>query len=156
MYGIMRPPIQLSPQCQQCVYTGTPRGNQVETAVDPSHKSHNASFRNRNVHMCAHFCYEMVHCRIFVFTNPTMQFVNTNPTMQFVNTNPTMQSVNTKMPSISIYYFQINTLRPRQNGHHFADDILKCIFLIENVWIPFEISLKFVPKGSVDNIPALV
>ena len=28
----------------------------------------------------------------------------------------------------------INTLRPRQNVHHFAD-IFKCIFLNENVWI---------------------
>ena len=26
-----------------------------------------------------------------------------------------------------------NTLRPRQNGRHFADYILKCIFLNENV-----------------------
>ena len=50
----------------------------------------------------------------------------------------------------------INTLRPRQNGRHFADDILKRIFLNENVWIPIEISLKFVPKGPIDNIPALV
>ena len=29
-------------------------------------------------------------------------------------------------------------------------------FLNENVWIPIEISLKFVPKGPMDNIPALV
>ena len=50
----------------------------------------------------------------------------------------------------------LNTLRPRENGGHFADDILKCIFLNENVWIPIEISLKFVPKGPIDNIPALV
>ena len=50
----------------------------------------------------------------------------------------------------------VNTLRPRQNGRHFADNILKCIFLNENVWIPIEISLKFVPKGPIDNIPALV
>ena len=50
----------------------------------------------------------------------------------------------------------VNTLRPRQNGRHFADDILKCIFLNENVWIPTEISLKFVPKGPINNIPALV
>ena len=50
----------------------------------------------------------------------------------------------------------INSLRPRQNGPHFADDILKCIFLNENVWIPIEISLKFVSKGPIDNIPALV
>ena len=51
---------------------------------------------------------------------------------------------------------KVNTLRPRENGSHFADDILKCIFLNENVWIPIEISLKFVPKGPIDNIPALV
>ena len=50
----------------------------------------------------------------------------------------------------------INTLRPRPNGRHFADDIFKCIFLNENVWIPIEISLKFVPKGPINNIPALV
>ena len=50
----------------------------------------------------------------------------------------------------------INTLRPRQNGHHFADDIFKCIFMKENVWIPFKISLKFIPKDPVNNIPELV
>ena len=49
-----------------------------------------------------------------------------------------------------------NTLRPRQNGFHFADDIFKCIFLNENVWIPIKISLKFVPKDPINNIPALV
>ena len=39
---------------------------------------------------------------------------------------------------------------------HFADDIFKCIFLNENGWIPIKISLKFVPKGPINNIPALV
>ena len=47
----------------------------------------------------------------------------------------------------------VTTLRPKQNGRHFADDILKCIFLNENVWI---LSLKFVPKGLINNNPALV
>ena len=37
----------------------------------------------------------------------------------------------------------VNTLRPRQNGRHFADDIFKCIFLSENVWKSIEISLRF-------------
>ena len=37
-----------------------------------------------------------------------------------------------------------------------ADDIFKCIFLNENVWISIKISLKFVPKGPIDNKPALV
>ena len=48
--------------------------------------------------------------------------------------------------------FSINTLGPKQNGCHFADDI----FVNENVWIPIRISLKFVPKGPINNIPALV
>ena len=49
-----------------------------------------------------------------------------------------------------------NTLRPRRNGRHFADDIFKCIFLNENVWIPIKISLKFVPKDQINKILALV
>ena len=50
----------------------------------------------------------------------------------------------------------INTLKPRQNGLHFADDIFKRIFLNENIWIPIKISLKFVCKGSINSIPAFV
>ena len=50
----------------------------------------------------------------------------------------------------------LNSLRPRQNEQHFADDIFKRIFVNENVWISIEISLKFVPKGPINNIPALV
>ena len=52
--------------------------------------------------------------------------------------------------------YAYNTLRPRWNGKHFTDDIFKCIFVKENVWISIEISLKFVPKGPINNIPALV
>ena len=48
-----------------------------------------------------------------------------------------------------------NTLRPRQNGRHFPDDICKWIFLNENVGISIKISLKFVPKGPINKIPAL-
>ena len=50
----------------------------------------------------------------------------------------------------------VNPLRPRQNGHRFADDIFKRIFLNENVKISIKISLKFVPKGPINNNPALV
>ena len=49
----------------------------------------------------------------------------------------------------------INTLRPRQNGSHFAGDLFKCIFFGENICITIKISLKFVPKGPINNIPAL-
>ena len=41
-------------------------------------------------------------------------------------------------------------------GQDKMDAIFKCIFLNENVWIPIKISLKFVPKGPINNIPALV
>ena len=50
----------------------------------------------------------------------------------------------------------VNTLRPRQNGRHFPDNIFKCIFLNENVSISIKIPLKFLPKGPINNIPALV
>ena len=52
--------------------------------------------------------------------------------------------------------FTINTLGLRQNGRHFADNILRCIFVNKNVSISVKISLKFVPKHPINNIPALV
>ena len=42
-----------------------------------------------------------------------------------------------------------------KNGRYFAEDTFKFIFLNENVRISIEISLKFVPKGPINNIPAL-
>ena len=48
----------------------------------------------------------------------------------------------------------IITLRPRKNGRHFPDDTVEHIFLNENVGISIQISLKFVPKGPINNIPA--
>ena len=50
----------------------------------------------------------------------------------------------------------INSLRPRQNKCHFADDIFKWIFLNWNELISVKISLKFIPKGQINSIPALV
>ena len=50
----------------------------------------------------------------------------------------------------------VNTLRPRQNGRHLPDEFFKYIFFNENVWISIKISLRFVPKGSINNIPTLV
>ena len=49
---------------------------------------------------------------------------------------------------------KINSLRPRQNGRPFADDTFKRIFLNENIRISTKNSLKFVPKGLINNIPA--
>ena len=50
----------------------------------------------------------------------------------------------------------MNTLRPRRNGRHLSDGILKCIFLNENMQTLLNISLKFVPNGLLNDIPALV
>ena len=50
----------------------------------------------------------------------------------------------------------INTLRLRRNCCNFADDIFKCIFLNENMWVSLMMSLKFVSKIRINNIPALV
>ena len=47
-------------------------------------------------------------------------------------------------------------LPPGENGRHFPDDIFKCIFMNVKVCIRIRISLKFVPKGTIDNILALV
>ena len=50
-------------------------------------------------------------------------------------------------------YISINTLRPRQDDQRFPD-IFKCTFLNENVWISIKISLKFLPKGSINQYPS--
>ena len=42
-------------------------------------------------------------------------------------------------PELGIRVF--NTSRLRQNGGHFSDDIFKCFFFNESIWISIEISL---------------
>ena len=53
----------------------------------------------------------------------------------------------------SIVWWVINTLRPRQNGCHLADDIFKWILQNENVWIPnkFLQLIRNTPKPSVSS-----
>ena len=61
------------------------------------------------------------------------------------------------MPRIFIAYAQCLTHLPLDNmAAILADDIFKCIFLNENFRISIQISLKFVPKGPIDNKSALV
>ena len=50
----------------------------------------------------------------------------------------------------------INSSPIGQNGRHFADDVFGCIFMNGKSCISIKISLKFVPKSSIDNNPALV
>ena len=68
----------------------------------------------------------------------------------------TLNASETKFMLFHNYQKSINTLRPRQNGRHFTDDTFKHIFLNDNVWISLKISLKFVPRVRINNIPALV
>ena len=56
----------------------------------------------------------------------------------------------------SFHSYDFYTLRPWQNRQHFPDGIFNCISLNENIWILFEISLKFVSKGPINDIPALI
>ena len=44
-----------------------------------------------------------------------------------------------------------NSSSPGLNGCHFVDDIFKCIFLNEKFDIFIRISLKFVPKGTINS-----
>ena len=50
----------------------------------------------------------------------------------------------------------INSSSPGQNGCHFTDDIFRCIFVNDRFCILIEISLKCIPKCSIDNNKALV
>ena len=45
---------------------------------------------------------------------------------------------------------------PGKNGRHFADGLFKCIFVDGKFRILIQSSVKFVPKGPIDNNPALV
>ena len=53
-------------------------------------------------------------------------------------------------------FWDLDLSFPGQNGEYFADDVFKCIFVNEKFCILVTISLTFVPKGTIDNDPALV
>ena len=86
-----------------------------------------------------------VTLKMFLFDDVIMRIHDINISISFH-----------KNVHITRQYETINTLRPRQNGRHFPDDIFKCISLNENVWISIKISLYFVPRGPINNITALV
>ena len=61
-----------------------------------------------------------------------------------------------KPPAGTVFTLKFNTFRPKKDGHHFPDDIFKCIFLNDNLPVSIKISLKFAPKGPINIIPALI
>ena len=50
---------------------------------------------------------------------------------------------------------ELTHIPPGQNGRRLADDIFICIFTNEKFSILMKISLNFVPKGPINNNPAL-
>ena len=60
-----------------------------------------------------------------------------------------------KCLDVQLFCSVVNSLRPKQHGHQFPDDIFECIFMNENVWI-FKFLLKIVPDGPIKNTLALV
>ena len=69
---------------------------------------------------------------------------------------PTVNSWLKNLSFIVYHWRNVNTLRPRQYGCLFPNDIFKSIFFNENVQILIKISLTFAPKAPINNIPALV
>ena len=45
----------------------------------------------------------------------------------------------------------INTLKPGQNGRHFADDVFQCIFVNENIWISLMFQFPTSQRRSGDK-----
>ena len=106
---------------------------------------------SRNTYMCS-----SLHCEI---CNPVI--MKTYWILSIIPHSNIVSFLQNSWDSLWLLWIQtmicfLNTLRPEKNGRHFADDIFKCIFLNENVWIAIKISLKFVPRGPINNIPALV
>ena len=94
------------------------------------------------------------HHGIFIYPSPTDFF--------FWNISP--ETLKNKAIKKFIIYHQIrntlwdsfNSSPPGQNGHHFTDEIFRCIFMNEKYCILIQNSLKFVPKGPNDNKPPSV
>ena len=56
----------------------------------------------------------------------------------------------------STYWITLAHLSLDKKGHHFADDIFRCIFVNEKFHSLIKMSLEFVRKDPIDNNPALV
>ena len=87
----------------------------------------------------------------------TMSLLNTQCAFFEIVTNFVLNpSIASTVSCTSGGWSKLNLLGQRQNVRHFPDDIFKCIFFHTNVWISIKISLKFVSKVRINNIPALV
>ena len=76
--------------------------------------------------------------------------------ISYAKCRPLCQGPISRLRWIMVYLPSVNTLRPKQNGRHFPHDIFKCILLNEIKLISIKICPKFVPKGLINNILALI
>ena len=64
------------------------------------------------------------------------------------------RDISPTIPNHVVWSTRVNCfsiLKPRHNGRHFVDDILKCILLNENVLIWIKILLKYVLDTPIAN-----
>ena len=66
----------------------------------------------------------------------------------------TYKGTNTGYTQLS--HFIVNTLRRDKIANIWQTTFSNVFFDSENVWISIKISLKFVPRGPINNIPALI
>ena len=97
----------------------------------------------------------LLHCVSNGVTSPLHGVVNRWLTLLIIGYSWGAKS-NFYLMTFVLRSLSFSTLRPWQHGCHFPDGIFRCIFLNEDIWIAINISLNFVPKGPIDNIPALV
>ena len=95
-----------------------------------------------------HTIHALTCCWIWLFKRQRIRYENINRQCVFRTRIWHTHSETKRNKSPCILF---NILTPRQNGHRFADDIYKCIFLNANLWISIKLSLKFVPIIGSDN-----
>ena len=92
----------------------------------------------------------------------TLQITLNHP-LKYIDKNATRNSIilnlfaDMSLIRLNNHHFKhhaLNSSPPGQNGHHFADDIFRCILVSENFCISIEISLKFDPRSPIYNKPA--
>ena len=94
-------------------------------------------------------------CRSYICMRPTLEGL-IPPIKSILPKGPYLPCVSmVGRALLAGYAWYINPLRWIQNWPHFADDVSKCIFLNENVWISLKISLKIVPEIPINNISPL-
>ena len=72
------------------------------------------------------------------------------------NQNDDLNQIKKETTIIKKSIYIINSSHPGHDSRHFSDDIFRCILGNEKFCILIEISIKFAPKGPIDNNPALI